>query len=174
MKFTESQLEQAFIELLGKEEITHHLGETIQRSPEEVLIKGDLRTFLMNQYESEEITVSEVESIIRDLEKFLASDLYESNKAIMKMISDGFLLKREEPGKKDLYIQLIDFQGLNKISESLTEKDFEPESIAAEMDWDIKQNRTTTFTKLSTNSKFRATKNVSPMQLFTSTDCLWW
>ena len=31
MKFTESQLEQAFIELLGKEGIPHLFGQAIQR-----------------------------------------------------------------------------------------------------------------------------------------------
>ena len=100
MKFTESQLEQAFIDLLRMEEIPHHFGQTILRSPEEVLIKDDLKTFLLQQYHEEEITVAEVESIIRDLEKFPASDLYESNKAIMKLVCDGFLLKREDPTKK--------------------------------------------------------------------------
>jgi type I restriction enzyme R subunit len=46
-KFTEAQLEQAFIELLGNEEIPHVLGETIQRAPDEVLIKEDLKEFLV-------------------------------------------------------------------------------------------------------------------------------
>jgi type I restriction enzyme R subunit len=70
MKFTESQLEQAFIELLGKEEIPHLFGKAIQRSPEEVLIKKDLQEFLLSQYKSEGITLTEVESIICDLERF--------------------------------------------------------------------------------------------------------
>ncbi|WP_026286217.1 type I restriction endonuclease [Salsuginibacillus kocurii] len=38
--------------------------------------------------------------------------MYESNKAIIKMITDGFVLKREIRSKKDLYIQLIDFEKL--------------------------------------------------------------
>lgn len=108
-KFTEAQLEQAFIELLAKEEISHLFGQAIQRSPEEVLIKKDLQEFLLNQYKVEGITLTEVQSIIRDLERFPASDLYDSNKVIMKLICDGFLLKREDRNKKDLYIQLIDY-----------------------------------------------------------------
>lgn len=112
MKFTESQLEQAFIELLGKEEIPHLFGQAIQRTNEEVLIKKDLQNFLLERYKGEEITVSEVQSIIRDLEKFPSSDLYDSNKAIMKLISDGFLLKREDRSKKDLYIQLINYSDI--------------------------------------------------------------
>ena len=38
MKFTEEKLEEAFIELLGNEGFTHHLGNSIVRSVEEVLI----------------------------------------------------------------------------------------------------------------------------------------
>lgn len=109
MKFTEAQLEQAFIELLEKEDYTHIMGEAILRAPEEVLIKADLKSFLSNKYSDEQLTQGEIDLIIRDLERYPSSDLYETNKAIMKMISDGFLLKREDRTKKDLYIQLLDF-----------------------------------------------------------------
>jgi type I restriction enzyme R subunit len=30
------------------------------------------------------------------------------------MLSDGFILKREDRNQKDIYIQLIDYTGLNK------------------------------------------------------------
>ena len=109
MKFTEEKLEQAFIDLLEQENILHVLGADINRAPEEVLIKEDLKIFLLQKYMAEELTISEVDIIIRDLEKLPSSDLYESNKAIMKMISDGFVFKREDRSKKDLYIQLMDF-----------------------------------------------------------------
>ena len=112
MKFTEAQLETAIIELLGQHQYPHVLGEAIAREPQEVLIKDDLRAFLAKQYEGDGITVGEIESIIKMLENFSASDLYESNKAIMKMVSDGFLLKREDRNLKDLYIQLIDYSEL--------------------------------------------------------------
>ncbi|MCZ2130189.1 MAG: HsdR family type I site-specific deoxyribonuclease, partial [Bacteroidia bacterium] len=39
--------------------------------------------------------------------------LYESNKTFLKMLSDGFILKREDRNQKDIYIQLIDYSGLN-------------------------------------------------------------
>ena len=109
MKFTEERLEQAIIELLQAEGYPHALGQDIAREPSEVLIKEDLKTFLGREYANDNITSSEINSIIRKLEVFAASDLYESNKAIMKMVADGFLLKREDRSKKDLYIQFIDF-----------------------------------------------------------------
>ena len=53
MKFTEAKLEKAFTELLGNEGYPHHLGITIKRAPDEVLIEEDLQNFLLNQYKAE-------------------------------------------------------------------------------------------------------------------------
>lgn len=113
MKFTEERLEQAIIELLGKEGYPHTHGEAIERAPEDVLIKSDLREFLVKRYQVEAITTYEIEQVIHKLEYLLASDLYDTNKAIMKFVSDGFLLKREDASQKDLYIQLIDYVDLD-------------------------------------------------------------
>jgi type I restriction enzyme R subunit len=128
MKFTEAQLESAIIELLGFEGYPHVLGEAIDlsagdaqaglpdgeagRQPQEVLIKADLRAFLAKQYAADHITPQEIEAVIKQLEAYSAADLYESNKAIMKLVSDGFLLKREDRSQKDLYVQLIDYSEL--------------------------------------------------------------
>lgn len=114
MKFTEERLEQAIIELLGKEGYPHTRGEAIERAPEDVLIKSDLREFLAARYQANLITESEIESIINKLEYLPASDLYDTNKAIMKFVSDGFLLKREDSNRKDLYIQLIDYDNVEQ------------------------------------------------------------
>ncbi len=113
MKFTEASLEKAFTELLGQEGFPHHSGITITRKPEEVLIEEDLQNFLLTQYAGQGITVNEIKSIILQLKSLSSSDLYESNKTFLKMLSDGFILKREDRNQKDIYIQLIDYSGLN-------------------------------------------------------------
>ncbi len=122
-KFTEAKLEDAIIRLLGEQGFPHIIGTEIDRGPranEEVLVKDDLRAFLESQYADEDITDSEIETVIRELEAFSALDLYESNKQIMKLLADGFQLKREpvanqsqgqkHESKKDLYIYLIDYE----------------------------------------------------------------
>lgn len=125
MKFTEAQLEQAFIHLLQDEQMTHLVGGEVRKNEfhgveeppttyghiatEKVLIDADLRNYLKSNYAKDNITDSEVNSIIRDLERLPSSDLYESNKTFMKMVSDGFLLKREDRNQKDIFIQLIDY-----------------------------------------------------------------
>jgi type I restriction enzyme R subunit len=113
-KFTEEKLEKAFTELLGQEGFPHHLGITLQRKPDEVLIEEDLRHFLLSQYAAQGITLNEVNAIILQLKSLPASDLYESNKSFLRMLADGFILKREDRNQKDIYIQLIDYTGLNK------------------------------------------------------------
>ena len=98
-KFTEAKLEEAIISLLGAEGYPHVLGETIERQPQEVLIKADLRTFLARQYAKDGITPGEIESVIQKLDAYSSADLYESNKAIMRLVSEGFHLKREPNNK---------------------------------------------------------------------------
>lgn len=129
MKFTEEKLEKAFTELLGQEGFLHHLGIKISRKPEEVLIEEDLQNFLLSQYTGQGITVNEIKSIILQLTSLSSSDLYESNKTFLKMLADGFILKREDRSKKDIYIQLIDYTGLNKHRQP---KEDEVITIAAE------------------------------------------
>jgi type I restriction enzyme R subunit len=95
MKFTEAKLEEAIISLLGAEGYPHILGETIDRQSNDVLIKEDLRAFLSKQYAKDGITPGEIESVILKLDAFSSADLYESNKQIMRLVSEGFYLKRE-------------------------------------------------------------------------------
>ena len=113
MKFTEASLEKAFTELLGQEGFPHHLGVTIARMPDEVLIEADLEQFLLAHYAIENISINEIKSIILQLKTLSSTDLYESNKIFLKMLSDGFILKREDRSQKDIYIQLLDYTGLN-------------------------------------------------------------
>lgn len=108
-KFTEDKLEQAIIALLEAQGYLHLKGGAISRQPDEVLITSDLQAFLAKQYAADNITSGEIDSVVHRLEKIPAADLYDSNKTIMKMVSDGFLLKREDYTQKDLYIQLIDY-----------------------------------------------------------------
>lgn len=129
MKFTEYQLEKAFIDLLKAEDIPHVNGGTLSRDFQEVIFEDDLKSFLLNQYKNENLTTVEANQIINRLKTYSSSDLYESNKAIMKLVSDGFILKRENRSKKDIYIQLIDYKGLGK---QRIPKDGEVMSIVAE------------------------------------------
>lgn len=118
MKFTEDKLEKSFIELLGNENFPHHLGNTIVRAMDEVLIEADLLKYLLTKYASEQLSVTEAKSIVLQLKSLPASDLYESNKTILRWLSDGFILKREERSQKDILIELIDYAGLDQAAQT--------------------------------------------------------
>lgn len=107
MKYTESKLEHAFINLLQSEGYSYINGKELERaSNQDVLLKGDLRHFLLNRYNDlEEI---ELESIVNELAFQSASNLYDSNKYVCKLLADGFIFKRNNPAKKDLHIRYID------------------------------------------------------------------
>lgn len=111
-KFDEEKLEEAILELFELDKYSYIKGDELTREKEEVLIKSDLRNFLFNRYESEEITYSEVDGIIKLLENMPSSTIYDSNKKIINMISEGFTIRREDSSKKDLFIQLIDFENV--------------------------------------------------------------
>jgi type I restriction enzyme R subunit len=112
MKFTEEKLEKAFTELLANEGFPHHLGNTIVRSADEVIIEEDLINYLLSKYANKQLTLTEAKSIVLQLKTLPASDLYESNKTILRWLSDGFILKREDRNQKDIHIELIDYNGL--------------------------------------------------------------
>lgn len=67
-----------------------------------MLFKADLRRFLAKQYATDGITPVEIEAVIRKLEAYPSADLDEGNKAVMKLVSDGFLLKRSDRSQKEL------------------------------------------------------------------------
>ncbi|MCG2419362.1 HsdR family type I site-specific deoxyribonuclease [Aequorivita sp. F47161] len=129
MKFTEAKLEKTFIELLEIEGYPHAFGNTIQRTVDEVLIEADFYTYLKERYSKEGITDAEIKTILLQLKTLPASDLYETNKTIMRWLADGFILKREDRSQKDIHIELIDYSGLSahKIADNLDVIAAEPE-----------------------------------------------
>tara|TARA_B110000483_G_C18194800_1_gene542551 strand:- start:147 stop:3311 length:3165 start_codon:yes stop_codon:yes gene_type:complete len=114
-KFTEEKLENTFVELLDIEGYPHVLGNTIDRLPDEVLIEQDLIDYLLQKYQKHQLTNNEARSIVLMLKGLPASDLYETNKIVMRWLSDGFLLKREDRTQKDILIELIDYDGINDV-----------------------------------------------------------
>ncbi|HLU17657.1 MAG TPA: type I restriction endonuclease subunit R [Edaphocola sp.] len=110
-KYTESQLEQAFISLLVSEGYEYVNGQDLVRSSnQEVLIKEDLRVFLQRRYH--DLDEIELESIINELAFQSASNLYEANKYICRLLADGYLFKRHQADKKDLLIRYIDTENI--------------------------------------------------------------
>lgn len=111
--FNEDTLEQAIIELLEEQWYTHCHGSDIHKEMHDVLLRDDLRNFLIQKYSKEEITLNEVEGIIKTLDRLPSSSLYKTNKEFMKMVSDGFYIKRDDKKKSDLFVNLIDCDNID-------------------------------------------------------------
>ena len=73
-KFTEAKLEQAIIELLEGQDYPYTRGTDLERSPDDVLIRSDLREFLASRYSVDQITDGEIDSIIRQLDALIPAE----------------------------------------------------------------------------------------------------
>lgn len=108
--FNEHSLEMAIMELFQDEGYIYLNGEKISRNRSEVLLEDDLCQYLKKSYAEDNITDSEIDSIILDLQG-ISGTIYEANKTIYnEWICNGFTLNREDRTQKDLYIKLIDFE----------------------------------------------------------------
>ncbi len=108
MSFNEHALERSIIELLQNKGYIHQPGSELIREKSEVLIADDLKEYLHTRYASDELTQSEIDSIMLSL-RTVGGTLYEANKIIMSMIIDGFVFNREDRDKKDIFIELINY-----------------------------------------------------------------
>ena len=107
--FNEHALELSIIELLQNKGYTHQSGSELNREKSEVLIVDDVKEYLRTRYASDELTESEIDSIILSL-RTASGTLYEANKTIMSMIIDGFVFNREDRNKKDIFIELLNYE----------------------------------------------------------------
>lgn len=113
MGFNEHSLELSIMELFQDEGYIHLTGDQIHREKSEVLLIDDIRQYLSDRYASDGITGGEIDSIILKLHSF-SGTLYEDNKSFIKILTDGFILTREDRHQKDIYITLVDYENPEK------------------------------------------------------------
>lgn len=105
----EAQLELSVMELFQAEGYEYISGDSVLRETTEVLLKDDLQAYLLAKYATDGITQSEVESIIFSLVRASHDPLYDANREMLTKIREGFVFRRDDKTKKDLFIRLIDF-----------------------------------------------------------------
>lgn len=108
--FNEAQLEKVFVDLFKEQRYEYVHGDSISRDVRDVLLYDDLRDFLRRQYSHVGITENEISTVIAQLEKTDGGGVYAENVEAMRRIMDGFTIKREDPSKPNLYINVIDFE----------------------------------------------------------------
>lgn len=107
--FTEQQLELSIMQLFEQEGYEYESGDTIQRDLSDVLLRDDLRVYLRERYASDGITSLEVDNAIRYIEQKDGGSLYDENARFMRLVMNGFSLKRQDPNKSNLYIYPVSF-----------------------------------------------------------------
>ncbi|MGI4934827.1 type I restriction endonuclease, partial [Escherichia coli] len=134
LSFSEAKLEQAIIELLQDQGYQHLIGDNVPRSTlDQVIIEDDLRHYLAARYQPDGITEEEIQRLIKQFTTLPASDLYESNKTFCRWLANGFLFKRDDRQKKDLYIELLDTRHLPAALRQIFDAEDVPLQQAAEL-----------------------------------------
>ena len=108
-KFNEHALEMSIMELFTNEKYIYLSGDKIHREKTDVLLVDDLKNYLLNRYSDQGLTTSEIDIVIHML-RTVSGSLYEANKSIMKMISDGFIFTREDRTQKDIFIEFLNYE----------------------------------------------------------------
>ena len=109
-KFNESQLEYAVIELLQQYGWQYSNGEYIHRKPQDVLLENDLREYLKLRYAEEYLTENEIQTIITSIKYENNPSLFQANRSVFNLVSNGFYLKRDNSDLPNLQITYIDFE----------------------------------------------------------------
>lgn len=110
MSFIESDLESLIIDLIKNKGYTYIHGDNLERTYDDILIETDLRSFLKQRYNKNEIEDEEVNSIILSLKSISNADLYDANKRTFIKMVEGENFTRLDRSKKDFYLQLFDFE----------------------------------------------------------------
>lgn len=113
--FNESSLEMAIMELFEKEGYVYQNGKTILKEETDVLLRNDLRQYLKDRYKSEGITDVEIERVVNILTADAGVSKYEQNAITLRLMVEGFSVKREDSGLPDLFVEPIDFTGRKNI-----------------------------------------------------------
>ena len=112
--FNEHALEMAIMELFEQQGYSYVNGENIHKEQTEVLLRDDLRMYLMDRYAQEGITPLEVERVIAKLTADNGTPLYQQNALTYRLMTEGFTIKREDASLPDLFVEVIDFDNTDR------------------------------------------------------------
>jgi len=107
--FNESSLEYAIIELFKQQGYEYADGREIAKEEGEVLLTDDLRAYLKSRYADDGITDTEVNRVQAKLKQESGVSHFEQNAITLRLMTEGFAIKRDDTKKPDLYVEPIDF-----------------------------------------------------------------
>ena len=84
-------------------------GECILRDTRDVILYDDLRFYLRKKYKTDHITEDEINRVIARLETSDGGGVYAENVEALRLLQEGFSLKRTNPKLPNLHIYPIDY-----------------------------------------------------------------
>lgn len=112
--FNEHALEMGIMELFEQQGYSYQNGETIHKELSDVLLRDDLKLYLMERYGAEGITALEAERVMAKLTADNGAPLYQQNAQTYRLMTEGFTIKREDASQPDLFVEVIDFKNVER------------------------------------------------------------
>ena len=102
------------MELFEQQGYSYQNGETIHKELSDVLLRDDLKLYLMDRYSAEGITPLEIERVVAKLTADNGEPLYQQNAYTYRLMTEGFTIKREDASQPDLFVEVIDFKDVDR------------------------------------------------------------
>lgn len=113
-KYTESNFENAVLELFESNGYLYECGYDLHRTPEEILLLNDFKDYLTGKYYSLDLQDDEIEFVIRNMLTARGTSLYSTLKDTLTVLRDGITIDRSKYGKGREHINYIDFNDPEK------------------------------------------------------------
>jgi len=107
--FTEADLENAIINLFKEQGYDYISGENMHRKFTDIILEDDLKAFLLSKYKNENLTDTEVKTIISKITNISPLPEFQGNKDTFRQLNTGFTLRRDDTGKDPIFIDYFDF-----------------------------------------------------------------
>ena len=99
------------MELFEGEGYIYSSGDTLHKELSDVLLRDDLRSYLRCKYP--DLSELEVERVVLKLTAHRGLSDYGENARMLRLISDGFDIEREDISKPNIHIRPIDFENIS-------------------------------------------------------------
>lgn len=108
-KYSESNFENAVIDLFEKQGYIYECGYDIHRTNEEIVLLNDFKEYLFKRYASLNLQEDEIDAVIHNLLFSKGTSLYSTMKLTLAELRKGVVIDRSQYGLKDELIEYFDF-----------------------------------------------------------------
>jgi type I restriction enzyme R subunit len=111
--YSESNFENAVIELFENQGYIYNCGYEINRTNEDILIVDDFKEYLYKRYLKLGLQDDEIDGIIHNLLSARGTSLYASMKLTLKVLRDGVIIDRSQYHLKQELIEYFDYENID-------------------------------------------------------------